>query len=188
MNKKLIEYITDGTKRRIIVDVQLLKTVTTKQLLERNPEIPQATLYRLLKKMVQDEILKVVAENRVRSVIEKVYAFAFESGDFNVELQKMLKENPGEAYYAIFSEFMMGLMSEMKEYRQRTDIDLHADGVGIMSYPFYATIDEVGEIASKIHEVMKPYLENEATPERQLRSMARIMMPPKEKGESIKGK
>ena len=186
MNKKLIEYITDSTKRRIIIDVQLLGQVTTKQLLERNPEIPQATLYRLLKKMVADEILKVVAENRVRNVTEKVYAFAFESGDFNTELEKMLAENPGEAYYAIFSQFMMGLMDEVKSYSMGADVNLRADGVGIMDYPFYGTIDEVGEIAAKIHALMQPYLENEPTPERQLRSMARIMMPPKEKKEERK--
>ena len=180
MNKKLIEYITDSTKRRIIIDVQLLGQVTTKQLLERNPEIPQATLYRLLKKMVADEILKVVAENRVRNVTEKVYAFAFESGDFNAELEKMLADNPAEAYYAIFSQFMMGLMDEVKSYSERDKVDLRADGVGIMDYPFYASIEEVGEIAAKIHALMQPYLKNEVTPERQLRSMTRIMMPPKE--------
>jgi len=179
MNKKWIEYITDSAKRRIIIDVQLLGQVTTKQLLERNPEIPQATLYRLVKKMVQDEILQVVAENRVRNVTEKVYAFAFASGDFNAELEKMLAEDPGAAYYAIFSQFMMGLMEQVKVYSERATVDLHADGVGIMDYPFYATIDEVGELAGKIHALMQPYLANEATPERQLRAMTRIMMPPK---------
>ena len=173
-----MEYITDPMKCKIILDVQALSQVTTKQLAEKHPDIPQATLYRLLKKMVADEILEVVAENKVRNVTEKVYALAFDSGNINVEVEKMIDENPGEMYFHLFQQFVMGLLGEMKDYAQREDIDLRADGVGMITYPFYANLEEVIELAIKIKEIMQPYLENEATPDRQMRSFARIFMPP----------
>jgi DNA-binding PadR family transcriptional regulator len=80
-----------------------------KQLSEKYSDIPQATLYHYLKQMTTNHI---VEENQIRGTVEKVYAVK-NKGDVDVE--KMLRENNGGFYMQLFSQFVMGLMQELKK-------------------------------------------------------------------------
>jgi len=175
MANKLMTYITNPATCKLILDVQELETATAKILAERNPQIAQATLYRQLKKMVADGVLKVVEENRVRNVIEKVYAINL---DLNREIETMLAENSGETYFHLFQQFTIGLLGEFQTYAAQPDINLTQDGSGFNTTPFHATLEELTELAQKIRDVIKPYRDLPATPERQTRQIAIIYTPP----------
>ena len=177
MHDKLMECLTNPIKNKILLEAINQGRVTAKALAEKNKSIPQATLYRYLKKMVSDGVLKVVEERKVRNVTEKVYAPAI---DFQADLEKLIAENSGEAYLGLFQQFTIGLLNEFKTYAEREEIDISNDGSGFRVTSFCATLDELKELSGKIHELIRPYAENEMTPDRSARSVAIIFTPPTE--------
>jgi len=175
MTEKLMEYLANPIKNRLIVEVITQGTTTAKTLASTNQNIPQATLYRHLNKMVADGILKVVEERKVRNVTEKVYAMAI---DFDADVKKMIQENDGEAYFALFQQFTVGLLNEYSAYCARKDIDLLNDGSGFRIGSLNATVDELNELSASIWKLVEPYTTREAAPDRKSRSVAVIFTPP----------
>jgi len=174
-SEKLLESLTNPIKNSIILEVSEQGRATAKALAQKYPNIAQATLYRHLKKMTDDKILKVVETRKVRNVTEKTYALAI---DFEANFEKMIEENSGEAYFKLFQQFSMGLLKEFHAYSARENIDLLNDGSGFSVTSIYANLDELKDLSLKIREVAQPYKENEPTADRQARSLAIIFTPP----------
>ena len=177
MNEKLIEYLVNPVKSRLIITVMTQGTATANTLAAANKHIPQATLYRYLTKMLDDGVLKVVEERKVRNVTQRVYALAI---DFNAYTEEMLKDNSGDAYFGMFQQFTMGLLNEFNTYCAKDDIDLKNDGSGFRVMPICVTLDELKELSGKIWEIIAPYSQMEATADRKAHSVALIFTPPNE--------
>lgn len=176
MNNRIAECFANPIKCKLIFEITRKERTTAKELAEKFDDIPHATLYRYLKKMTEDGILKVIQENQIRGTVEKVYAVA---PDLSVDAQKMVEENDGTAYMMLFTQFMMGLTDEFREYTSHSDINLLQDASGFSVAPIYATTDELASIMIEIGKVLTPFMENEKTPERDLHSIAIITTPPK---------
>ena len=175
-NKKLMKYFTNPVTCKLFFNIETLGQATAKELTSLVADIPQATLYRYLRKMVDDGVLIVIKERQVRNVTEKTYAIGI---DYKAEIDDMIAANSGEWYLGMFQHFCNGLINEFREYANRDNIDILNDGSGYRIFPFYATSDELFELAEKIREVIKPYYENKPTPNRQMRNAAIIYTPPK---------
>jgi len=177
MHDKLMECLTNPIKHKLLLEVINQGQTTAKALAEKHKSIPQATLYRYLKKMVSDDIIVVVEERKIRNVTEKVYASNI---DFASDVEKMIADNSGEAYLSMFQHFTVGLLGEFKAYAEQDDIDILNDGSGFRVTSFCATYDELEELSLKIRELVAPYEQLEETQERKARSMAVIFTPPRD--------
>ena len=175
MNNSLMECFTNPVKNKLFSQIDAQGQTTAKALAQHIDGVPQATLYRYLRKMVEDGILEVVEERQVRNVREKVYRVAI---DFDAEVKKMLDENSGKGYLGLFQRFCNGLIDEFRAYTAKENIDIVHDGSGFRITPFYATFSELEELAREINARIKPYRENESTPDRQLRNVAIVFTPP----------
>ena len=174
----MMKCFTDPAKLRLILGVQKLGLATTKMLQERNPDIAQATLYRHLKSMTEIGILRIASEKKVRNVTEKTYELAI---DLDHLAKDTIANNDALGYYLLFQQFVAGLSKEFQDYSKREEIDLIKDATGFRALPFYATAEETLEMLKRIARIVAEYEQNEPTPERQLRTFARIITPPKEK-------
>ncbi len=74
MNNEAIQSMMNPVRIKIIREITLKKTATTKELQEICQDIPQATLYRHIQNLLKNGIIHVVSENKVRGLFEKVYA------------------------------------------------------------------------------------------------------------------
>jgi len=175
MNRNLMKYLTNPATNNLVRQVAVDGQTTAKALAENNKNIPQATLYRYLKKMVADGVLKVVEERRVRNVTEKIYGMAI---DFEADVNKMIEENDGDTYLGLFQQFTIGLLEEYGAYCARDDIDILNDGSGFRVLSFDATVEELTELAANIWKLVEPYTNREATPDMKTRSLAVIFTPP----------
>ena len=173
---KLVEHLTNPVKCKLMLDIQIKERATAKQLAETNPDVPQATLYRYLKKMTKDGVLKVVEENRVRNTIERVYAVA---DDLGGDTKKLLEENNGPAYMQIIAQGVMGILREFREYTSRDDIDILHDGSGLTVVPINVTLEELNEVMQKIGEIVTPLMQNAPAPGRSLHNLCFVITPPK---------
>jgi DNA-binding PadR family transcriptional regulator len=174
-----MESLVNPLKSKIIFSIKENGESTAKKLMEENVDIPQATLYRYLKRLVSDGIIKVVEERKVRNVNEKVYAIAI---DYNSEIEKMIldKDSAGENYLRLFQQFSFGLLNEFQVYSKKEEINILEDGSGFRITPFYATKEELDKMAAEVREVIKKHVGNKPKEGRELRNMAVIYTPPRE--------
>jgi len=176
MNDKIFSHLSDPVKSKIIMEIHEQGRITTRQIAQIFDEIPQATLYRYMKKMHSDGIIKVVDEIPVRGTIEKVYALAFDLSKSN---EAVIEENDGKAYLQMATLYMLGILREFKEYSDKADVNLSGDGTGFSHAPIYATTDELTEILTQIKDILSPHLSNPPGGERKLRNLSIIITPPK---------
>ncbi len=176
MNEPLINCLRNPIQSKLLLSIHAQGDSTAKQLVELNKDIPQATLYRHLGKMTKDGILKIVKETPVRGAVEKVYSLAIQLPKSEAsELAKL----SGEAYMSMFTEYIMGLMGEFREYTAKDDIDITADGSGFSLTPIYATREELLEVGKKMSELLMPLYQNKPTHERRYQMIGIIVTPPK---------
>lgn len=150
---------------------------TPLQLAELMSDVPQATLYRHLKKLADAGLLLVVEERPVRGAVEKVYALAEQGGIVTAE---DLQQATPDDHMRYFMTFLTGLMSDFGRYLQREDIDLVRDGVGYRQVPLYLTDQEFQQLAMEMTAPVRRALQNEPTPERKRRLLTTIVMPVEE--------
>lgn len=178
VNNQLMEVITNPIKCKLLFEINSCEQTTAKHLAERFSDIPQATLYRYLKKMTSDGVLKIVEENQVRGAVERTYSVAI---DLLKEGTEIIKNNSGEAYMQTFTQYMLGFMKLFQEYCNGSHIDIQKDKSGFSLAPLYLTDAELEEMVTKIHDVIKQYRDNTPANDRKLRSIGVIVSPPAQK-------
>jgi len=176
VNEKIFSCLSDPVKAKLIAEIFEKKQATAGQLLDKYSNIPQATLYRHLKKMTADGILKVVEENPIRGTVEKVYALGF---DFNGNIEQIIAENDGKLYMQAVTQYMLGILREFQEYTVRDDMNIALDGSGFSVVPVYATLEELADAGGKIAEILSRLIANQPNEARQLRNLCFITTPPK---------
>ena len=97
MTDKLMDCITNPVKCKLLLEIHSQGKSTAKHLANIYNDIPQATLYRHLKKMLSDGILQVVEETQVRGTVEKTYSLA----DSTATWKQWLKKIPANSICSI---------------------------------------------------------------------------------------
>ena len=161
------------------VRIRLLQALATRsltplQLAEELVNVPQATLYRHLNKMVQAEFLKVVEERPVRGTVEKVYGLnhqALQTGSRN------LLQASREELMELFTSFILAQVRDFGAYLQRDSINLVEDKVSFRQASFYMTDAEFMEFAGEIGQAFMKRLTNKPGPGRKPLLWTTITMP-----------
>lgn len=173
--KLLMDCIKNPTKSQILLCLQEHQNLTAKELMNATSNIPQATLYRALKKMEEDNIIVVVDTAQRRGVLEKTYALNSSVNDLEGEISA---SNDGAAYLKLFTNFITEILSEFDEYSKKDNIDLANDGSGFSAMPIYATNEELMMYGQQIEKILEPALIKRSEKQR-LRTFATIITPPR---------
>ena len=173
--KLLMDCIKNPTKAQILLCLQEHQNLTAKELMNATSSIPQATLYRALKKMEEDNIIVVVDTTQKRGTFEKTYALNTNLSDIEGEISS---SNDGAAYLNLFIRFITELLSEFAEYSQKENIDLANDGSGFSALPIYATNEELMLYGQQIKKILEPALIKRSE-DQSLRTFATIITPPR---------
>ena len=177
MHEKLTDYLANPVSGMILLSFFKKEDgrTTAKEIAKDNPSIAQATLYRHLKKMLNDGLIKIVKENRIRGVVEKVY-------ELDVIIHKELANRAPTAdeLLGIFMQYMTTFLKEFQEYAKREDADVERDRPTISMAPLWLSNEELEKLSMQIGEILMPLVENEPTPERRFRNLGIIFTPPKD--------
>lgn len=174
MNDKLMDCITNPVKCKLLLEIHSQGKATAKHLADIYHDIPQATLYRHLKKMLNDGILQVVEETQVRGTVEKTYALAFHISD---SMETMLEKNSGELYMQYFMQYIFGFAKQFQEYCQSPNINIKKDMTGFSLSPLYLSDEELTSLITSISQIITKVKNNEPMPERKLRTIGVIVSP-----------
>ncbi|MDE6884098.1 MAG: helix-turn-helix domain-containing protein [Lachnospiraceae bacterium] len=175
MTDKLMDCITNPVKCKLLLEIYSKGKATAKHLADTYNDIPQATLYRHLKKMLSDGILQVVEETQVRGTVEKTYALAY---DINSNMENMVEENSGELYMQYFMQYIFGFVKQFREYCKSPNINIKNDMSGFSLSHIYLSDEELTELMKKISSVIHAADKNEPKAGRKLRTLGLIVSPP----------
>lgn len=178
MTDKLMDCITNPAKCKLLLEIYAQGQTTAKHLSDTCSDIPPATLYRHLKKMVSDGILKVVEETPVRGTVERTYALAF---DLDSDLNTILAENSGTLYMQLFMQYIMGFAKQFQQYTESPDIHIKEDMTGFSLSPLYLSDEELTALVTDISHRINEVKHNEPKPDRKLRTIGVIISPAENK-------
>jgi Helix-turn-helix domain len=150
------------------------RALTTSQLRSELPDVPPASLYRHVARLVDASVLAIVAERRVRGALERTYVLRTSAATISVdELAKMTADEHRQAFLA----FIAALIGDFDRYLDKGQIDLVRDGVSYRLIGLWLTESELAELLREIFIVLQPRLANAPKRGRKQRILATVLLP-----------
>lgn len=174
MSTKKADVILHPIRMRIIQALVRGNRMTAQQLQELLKDVPQATLYRHLKKMIDTAVLVIVDEIPNRGTIEKVYMLPEKGAEISYE--ELLKAS-SEDHLSFFMNYVANIIGEYGRYLDQSDFDLLRDGVSYRQYPVYLTEEENLAMLLSIKEIIVKAMQNEPDGKRRRRVISVIDFP-----------
>lgn len=172
MKETKADLILHPVRMKILQTLASGRRKTVQQIAEKLTEVPQATLYRHLKKLLEAKLIEVVEENQVRGTVEKVYALP--ENNQLVSREEVLKAGPDE-HLDYFMKFLASVLMNFEEYIRQPHYDFERDLVSFRMATLYASDEEYSEFIKKYVELITPLLKNEETPDRKKRTITNIL-------------
>jgi DNA-binding transcriptional ArsR family regulator len=135
-------------------------------------DIPQATLYRHLNKLLEANVLTVVEENPVRGTVEKIYSLSTETASISAE--DIANWSP-EEHKNYFMKFITTVIADFERYVNQKEYDMEKDGAGYRQVSFYASDEEYIEFMKTLQQGVMKLIENEDNPTRRKRTLSTII-------------
>jgi hypothetical protein len=150
------------------------RALTTSQLSAELSDIPPASLYRHVARLVEADVLQVVAERRVRGAVERTYVLRVAAARVQLdEIAKMTVED----HRQMFMAFAAGVLAAYDRYLSRGDVDLVRDGVAYAMDALWLDDTEYAEMMREIYTALLPRRANAPRKGRKRRMIASVLMP-----------
>jgi DNA-binding transcriptional ArsR family regulator len=149
------------------------RALTTSELSAELSDIPAASLYRHVARLVDADVLQVVAERRVRGAVERTYVLRMAAARVRLdEIAKMTAED----HRQMFMAFAAGLLADFDRYLSRPHVDLVRDGVAFGIEAVWLDDLEYVEMMREIQTVLLPRRANAPRPGRKRRLIASVFL------------
>jgi Helix-turn-helix domain len=150
------------------------RALTTSELAGELADVPAASLYRHVARLVDAGILAVVAEHRVRGAIERTYVLRVSAATIGPnELAAMSPEDHRHAFMA----FVAGLLGDFDSYLAHGDVDLLRDGVSYRMAGLWLDDEEYAAVLRELNRVLQPGVANPPGRGRKRRILGYVLLP-----------
>lgn len=150
------------------------RALTTSDLRRQLADVPPASLYRHVARLVDAGVLTVVNERRVRGAVERTYVLRVAAASINIdELERMSRDDHRQAFIA----FVAGLLGDVDRYLEREDFDPVRDGAGYRLAGLWLDDTEFGDFVRDLARVVQPRLANPPGPGRRRRILGTVLLP-----------
>ena len=155
------------------------RALTTAQLSAELSDVPAASLYRHVARLVSAGVLQVVAERRIRGALERTYVLRLAAARVAVaDLKAMTTED----YRQMFMAYTAGLLADFDRYLQYGDVDLIRDGVAFGIEGLWLDDAEFSRMMRELYRVLQPLRANAPKAGRRRRLLASVLLPAEEAG------
>jgi hypothetical protein len=150
------------------------RALTTTQLSAELSDVPAASLYRHVARLVSADVLQVVAQRRVRGAVERTYVLRLAAARVGLaELAAMSTDD----YRQMFVAYAAGLLADFDRYLERPEVDLVKDGVAFAIEGLWLDDAEFAELMRELYQVLQPRRANAPKPGRRRRLLASVLLP-----------
>lgn len=150
------------------------RALTTSQLSAELSDVPAASLYRHVARLVGAGVLQVVAERRVRGAVERTYVLRLAAARIGLaEIAAMSAEDLRQMFMA----YTAGLLADIDRYLQGGDIDLLRDGVSFGIEGLWLDDAEYADLLKDLYRVLEGRRANAPKKGRRRRILASVLLP-----------
>jgi hypothetical protein len=150
------------------------RALTTSDLRSELPDVPPASLYRHVARLVDAGVLAVVAERRVRGAVERTYVLRGAAARISLdELAMMSLDEHRQAFMA----FVAALLGDFDRYLARSDIDVLRDGASYQMVGMWLDDAEFADLLRDLARVLQPRLANAPKAGRRRRILGSVLLP-----------
>lgn len=150
------------------------RALTTTELRAELPDVPAASLYRHVARLVDGGVLAIVSERRVRGALERTYVLRHAAASIGLDaLAKMTPDQHRQAFLA----YVAGLIGDFDRYLAQGDINLLRDGVSYQLAAMWLDDVELTEMLRELVTVLQPRLANAPKPGRKRRILGTVLLP-----------
>jgi Helix-turn-helix domain len=150
------------------------RALTTGALSAELADVPTASLYRHVARLVDAGVLAVVAERRVRGALERTYVLRLTATSIGLdEVARMSMDEHRQAFMA----FVAGLLGDFDRYLARGDVDFLRDGVRYNLAALWLDDAEFADLLHDLARVLQPRLANPPKPGRKRRILGSVLLP-----------
>jgi hypothetical protein len=150
------------------------RALTTTELRSELPDVPTASLYRQVARLVSAGVLQIVSERRVRGAVERTYVLRTAAA--SVGLDELAAMTPDQ-HRQMFLAFVAGLIGDFDRYLARGDVDLLRDGVSYRLAGLWLDDTEFAELLRQLVAVIQPRLANAPGAGRTRRILGTVLIP-----------
>ncbi len=174
--KKNADIILHPIRMKIIQVLGGGKAMSIQQIGSVLSDVPPATLYRHVNKLLEHGFLEVVQENPVRGTMEKI--LKINDSAFN---NQHLDELSPQEHLSLFTTFMTNLVGEFSQYVEHPEFSPLQDGAMYRQALVHLNDSEWQEFISDLSQVFHKALEKEPREDRSVRTISTIIIPQKKK-------
>jgi len=144
---KISEVMSNPVRQRIVQHIYINKEATPRELLEAMPDVPTATLYRHINCLLDEGILLVKEERKIRGTTERLLAINEESWPASKD------DSVAEAAY----QFLMSLYFDFKGY-EASGRDLAEDRLGFRTAMMSLSDERFDAFLGEYRELVSRYM------------------------------
>lgn len=150
------------------------RALTTSELRGELSDVPPASLYRHVARLVAAGVLSVLSERRVRGALERTYVLRVTVAAMGPDdLAAMSADDHRQAFMA----FVAGLLGDADRYLARADVDPVRDGASYRLAGLWLDDDEYAELLGELTRVLRTRAANTPTPGRRRHILATVLLP-----------
>ena len=150
------------------------RALTTSELRAELPDVPAASLYRHVARLVAAGVLAIVAERRVRGAVERTYVLRAAAA--RISLDEVAAMTPDE-HRQTFLAFIAGLIADFDRYLARPDFNPVRDLASYNMAGMWLDDTELIDFSRDLLRVIQPRLANTPRPGRKQRILATVLLP-----------
>lgn len=164
----ITKIIMNPVRMRVIQYLLTHARGTAKEIGDELSDVPKASLYRHIKILVDNGLLIIIEETKVRGAVEKTYALNQEQpmGDYSEETVRQIIQN---------SLFM--IMAEFDQYFAKEQKDPKKDMLSLTSCTLMLSEQEFQEMMMKIGAIYQEVIQNGPSEGRKARRITLISSP-----------
>ena len=148
--------------------------LTARDLAQRLDDVPQATLYRHVKRLAEAGTLIVTSEIPVRGALERTYRLDPNTG--KVAPQDIGAIDP-ETHLHYFSVFLASLLEDFGRYMRADDVDVLRDDVHYLQVTFNAGSKEFAGFMKELEALVQRFAKRAPTRHQMQRTVSIVTLP-----------
>jgi hypothetical protein len=150
------------------------RALTTSQLAAELGDVPAGSLYRHVALLTKAGVLQVVAERRVRAVVERTYTLRLLAAQ--IQPDEVAVMTP-EQHFQAFMAYVAGLLADAERYLSTGSPDPVRDGAAYRVGAMWLSDSEFAELARDLRAVLQPRLANAPSKGRRRRMIYTVFLP-----------
>ena len=165
--KNINEIILNPVRMRIIQELSTVQTITANELCERISDVPRTTMYRHINILIDNNILSVISEKKVRGSLERTIA---------LNIPEVSKHNTIENAAENAFGFLMSNYAKFHKYFNGENPDPAKDKIFLNNAVLMMSDAEFDQFTEELRQLILKY-NVESTERRKARDISIISSP-----------